>query len=516
MKPLIILLLVFGASHFKAQDIPSNRITDWSKAGLHQEISMAKTVNINMFKKFVTENLSYNLALTEAFKALGEKGGVVKFNEGEYFFDQKIDMPSNVVLSGVSSAKTLFTFNLGGKESCISFKGNNSGKALGIVQLTNANSYTIAINGQIAPYSYAFVRYKDKAILESSWAYNHFGQIVYTTGQKGNEITLENPLRFAITNLAIADVLVIKPIVNSGIENVKIVRKDKTKSKTANILFDYAANCFVSGVESNMANFAHVIVQHSAHITVTGCYFHHAFSYGSGGVGYGVLTQYSASDNLIEDNVFEHLRHSMLLQAGANGNVFAYNYSTDPFWIQGFFPSSSAGDIVLHGNYPFLNLFEGNIAQNVVIDGSHGINGPFNTFFRNRLENYGITAIAYPMTNKQNFAANEITSKGFLTGLFVILGVDHFSEFNNIQGEITPSYSTEPKQVSLYGADVSEANRIGAVSNYNTSALSAKTRFETEEFTKFIALYSVGKGKRAVPKEKKETKKWWKFWGRKK
>jgi len=508
MKKLTLFLLVISANYFCAQDIPSNRITDWTKAGLHKDLTYSNSIQIDDYKDFVSENGSYNLALIEAFKALGENGGVIKFSEGNYRFNDKINMPSNVVLSGVSSQKTTFTFNLGGKASCISFQGKMSGKTMTIIKTTDLNNPTISVSGNIAPNRYAFVHYKDKTVLKSSWAYNHFGQIVYTTDQNNEVITLETPLRLAITNLAIADAVEITPVVNSGIENMKIVREDKTKGKTANISFDYSANCFVSGIESYMANFAHVLIQRSAHITVTGSYFHHAFAYGSGGVGYGVVTQFSASDNLIVDNVFEHLRHSMLLQAGANGNVFSYNYSTDPYWEQGFFPSNSAGDIVLHGNYPFLNLFEGNIAQNLVIDGSHGINGYYNTFFRNRLENLGITAVAYPMTNRQNFSANEITSEGLLSGLFIILGTDHFSEYNNVKGEITPNYSTEPKKVSLYGADASEESRIGIKNNYNTSALNAKTRFTEKQFTQISKLYT-------VPKEKmKKKSKWWKFWGK--
>ena len=62
----------------------------------------------------------------------------------------------------------------------------------------------------------------------------------------------------------------------------------------------------------------------------------------------------------------------------------------DPFWTGTVLPSDAAGDLVLHGNYPYANLFEGNILQNLVVDDSHGLNGPYNTFFRNRADNYGI------------------------------------------------------------------------------------------------------------------------------
>ena len=78
----------------------------------------------------------------------------------------------------------------------------------------------------------------------------------------------------------------------------------------------------------------------------------------------------------------------MLLQAGTNGNIYSYNYSLQQKRTE--LPSDAAGDIVLHGNYPYANLFEGNIAQNIGGDASHGMNGPANVFFRNRALHYGI------------------------------------------------------------------------------------------------------------------------------
>jgi len=91
----------------------------------------------------------------------------------------------------------------------------------------------------------------------------------------------------------------------------------------------------------------------------------------------------------------------VLLQSGANGNVISYNYSLNPNQSDSP-PANGAGDLVLHGNYPFANLFEGNICQNVMIDASHGINGPYNTFFRNRVQLYGIIMSPSPATDSMN------------------------------------------------------------------------------------------------------------------
>ena len=67
---------------------------------------------------------------------------------------------------------------------------------------------------------------------------------------------------------------------------------------------------------------------------------------------------------LVEHNAFNSLRHAMIVSVGANGNVFGYNYSRDswdPAGNSGF--GDQKADISIHGFYPFMNLFEGNIVE---------------------------------------------------------------------------------------------------------------------------------------------------------
>ena len=70
----------------------------------------------------------------------------------------------------------------------------------------------------------------------------------------------------------------------------------------------------------------------------------------------------------------------MLVQAGANCNVFSYNYSREQDWN---YNPKLGPDLCLHGNYPFGNLFEQNVVCQISADNEHGVNGPYNTFLRN-------------------------------------------------------------------------------------------------------------------------------------
>jgi len=222
-----------------------------------------------------------------------------------------------------------------------------------------------------------------------------------------------------------------EPIENVWISDLSIQRLDETTTQRSNIFFKYAYNSGVSCIKSYQANFAHIAISSSHHISISSSLFKDGFSYGEGGKAYGVVLQNATSQSKVFNNSFDHLRHSMLLQAGANGNVVSYNYSKNPHWESGFLPADSAGEIVLHGNYPYANLFEGNIVGNIVVDDSHGINGPNNTFFRNRADGYGFfTALINP-TDALNLIGNEVKNTNPGYGLFSINGDDH-SIFANV------------------------------------------------------------------------------------
>jgi hypothetical protein len=164
----------------------------------------------------------------------------------------------------------------------------------------------------------------------------------------------------------------------------------------------------------------------------------------------------------IENNIFKTLRHSMMVKQGANGNVFAYNYSIDPNRSE--FPANYGADICLHGHYPFANLFEGNINQNTAIDQAYGPSGPGNTFFRNRTELYGfIMTSGSVQSNGQIIVGNDITSTTLFQGQYITVGSGHFESANRVKGVVTPAGTSTLIDTSLY---------LTSKPNYWTSSLS--------------------------------------------
>jgi hypothetical protein len=129
--------------------------------------------------------------------------------------------------------------------------------------------------------------------------------------------------------------------------------------------------------------------------------------------------------------------------------------------------------------------------QNIVLDDSHGANGPGNTFFRNRAELYGIFMNNNPPSPGQLFIGNEVTSTLPFTGVYFLSGSNHFEYGNNIQGDILPLSTNQLAAQSLYltePPDYFEAVNlslpaIGPPLPLNTGIIPSQARFLSGKMT---------------------------------
>lgn len=452
VRIILFTLFLFSYHTLLAQVFETDRITDWSKAGNSAKLPES-TVQINVLD-FGADNTgvtSCNAAYNSAIESLSGGAGIIYFPEGEYYFDAAVAIPDSVLLKGESSA-SLLRFNLGGSGNLIVMNGGISTVEHTLAATATKGSYELELVDATDFEVGDVLRLGcfDEDLMYSTWAYGTLGQVLIITEKEGNVVRFDDPLNHHYPLSRNPSVRKINPRKAAGISCLSIEREDATESQTSNIYIGYAVNCFITNVKSENCNFAHIEVNSSAHVTIEGSYFHDAFAYGGGGQGYGVVFQATSSFNLAQNNIFNHLRHSMLLQSGANGNVFAYNYSHNPYWDEGSLPGNAAGDAVLHGNYVFQNLFEGNTVQNIVVDASHGSNGPYNTFFRNRAELYGFFSDFSTTTDSMNVVGNEITNSGFPLGLFAVNGVGHYAYGNNVSGTTNPANSSDVQTNSLY------------------------------------------------------------------
>lgn len=400
MKKLYILLVGLSLTLFSySQQINAtfgagSVKLDWQRAGFPGDTvpSYPNVVDITAFGANNTGATSTNAAFTAAVNSLSGAPGVIYFPAGNYLFTATLFLRSNLILRGAGSGNTTLTFNHASEGDLIRVVGTaGSSTPITAAVLQYGNQVTVT-DPNIASMG-GFVKIyqnNESSLITSSWADNTVGQISLLKSKNGNTFTFYNRHRRAIPLAGAPIAQALNMIKGVGIECLKIKRMDVdlVANQTSNIFFNYAAFCWVKGIESDSTNFAHVSIMNSTNIEVTGSYFHGSFAYGGGGSAYGVVCHMTTGDCLIENNIFKHLRHAMLLQAGANGNVYAYNFSLQPRRTE--VPSDYGGDIALHGNYAYANLFEGNIVQNPGADASHGKNGPMNVFIRNRAQHYGL------------------------------------------------------------------------------------------------------------------------------
>lgn len=484
-RTILFILLLYQSGW--AQVIPADRRSDWSGAGLSDQYSEIEVVvSLEEFGGKGDGHTSNNRAIEDAQQWLDHKGGIIQLDSGMYVFDRSVILDDGIVLRGKGVKNTGIRFIAPASGDLIQIKGEMKDTAMTLSLTANKGTDWLELSSTMGlkPGDYIRLMMEDTDLVTSSWAKNTVGQIVQIRAVGKDTIYLNEALRMDYPVERHPKAIRIIPRRGVRIECMRIIRGVNDDFQSSTILMEYAADCSISGVEMDSCNFSHVNITSSTHCEVRNSYFHDAFDYGGGGKGYGVMIQATSGDCLVENNVFRHLRHSMILQSGANGNVFGYNYSIEPYWTGVSLPADAAGDLVLHGNYPYANLFEGNIGQQIVIDDSHGVNGPFNTFFRNRLGLYGIFMNNNPPTDYVNLVGNEVTNTGVLLGLYLIAGNNHIQYGNNIKNKIYPTGTEVLTDTSLYLSYKPDFMQqqvnfpaIGYPNEYNTGKIAAQLNF---------------------------------------
>ena len=507
MKKNIYLFFIMLSTLNSFSQAYTIKTFNWNDAGFKGiKPTYSQSVSIMSFGGNNTNSASNNTALNNAIAALGTNGGTIYFPKGVYSFTGQVSFSrDSITLKGAGYDSTQLRFNLSGiLNNCINITGsqvNTDTTSFASAGVRDSNWVNVLNAGvfSVGQWVYLQCGTGSNAYFNDTWAYGSLGQILQIKTIVGNKITFNSPFRFYYKLALQPKIKKILPRKAIGFECMKVQRLDPTTQQTSLFSFDKAVQCWISGIEGDSTNYSHVELNRCSNIDIVNSYFHHAFAYGGSGQGYGIAFQYSANECKVENNVFQNLRHSMLFQAGANGNVCGYNYSFNPFWSQFPFPSNSAGDIVFHGNYPFANLCEGNINQNTVIDNSNAKNGPYNTLFRNRSELYGVFMNTGPATDTSQFLGLEVTNTGGGFGLYTIVGNGNLEYGNMIKAVLTPAGTNSLTEKSLYysGAQrpqcfnnsVHNWSILGIPNAYNSNSNAAKDRAMQNHWADCVCSY---------------------------
>ncbi|NNC96419.1 MAG: hypothetical protein HKN92_12745 [Chitinophagales bacterium] len=435
---LLLYLLSFS------QLIPPNRLADWNAAGLSQNPpSVDSIVNVVSDLGLSDDGSGDVSVLFETALGNATTQTLFYFPPGAYLFQSTVNVPSNVIIKGAGADSTTFIFDLGGNSGhCFQLAGSQTSTFADVQSGLTKGAVKIVSTAASAFSSGDYLELKQSNgswdSNPAAWATDVVGQITAVDAVIGDTIYLDQKLRIDYDTALNPQIRRLELVEFSGFECFSIERSDQAPGTSHNFLFSKAANCWMKGIESRKSNGSHVMITSSTNIEVRDSYFRRAFEYnGASTHGYGVTIAHHAGLCLVENNIFKFLRHAMMVKEGANGNVFAYNYSREPNRSE--LISDFSGDISVHGHYPYANLFEGNIVQNIIIDHYWGPGGPNNTFLRNATELYGLLMTSgSPNTEAQHFVSNDVHGFGF----YSVTGNDNIEAANRWQDSIQPYSDT--------------------------------------------------------------------------
>lgn len=482
---IAICICLLLASNSFSQQIDNNRLSQWAANYIKQDYNGYLQLNVLDYGIKADSSIDNSALLNILIQNNKNKNVVLNFPKGKYLFKKPIALWATVILKGASIDSTLFYFKLNTEDHLIKVLGTRTNLKDTLLKgySKNSNKLYLKTKKYNSDYRYILINENDGGRINSSWASGSIGQINSVNIKYNDTLYLDFPLRQKYSDTLFPRVEEIKPITAVGLECFTVVRLDQTTGQTSNIYFNLAANCWLKGIKSLNCNFAHVEINNSLKITVENSLFKGAFDYGGGGKAYGTAVQATSSDCFVANNIFDNLRHPMLLQSGSNGNVFAYNFTINSHRTE--FPTDFSSDIALHGNYPYANLFEGNEVGLIWIDDSHGKNGPFNTFIRNRTNKYGIY-MSQAASDSQNFIGNEITGTGLGQGQYTLTGKGHFEYGNNKTGTTIPTATNDLTIKSFIYTQKPEFDNnsifpIIGLPNFNLSKIPAFHRFSKNE-----------------------------------
>lgn len=420
----LFICMVFNGLVY-AQSFPETRRVDWSNVGLeiNRPVNYDYIVDICQPPYNVVPNPdgdwnTNDEGLIRAIENTRGKAGwkLIYFSQnGTYKFGSVIDLgvaDSNLVFKGSNSNNVILFFKAA-DEVIDMFR--ISGEIIETIDVTNEiskGSDEITLQSGSLNKNIHYVDFFDNRVTGYSWA--KVGQIFKVKENLGNN-SYQLSDKFSYSHPQSYDPQIIKfiPAKNIGFEDITIKRDggiSRGSGVSCNIRFKYSTNCWVYGVESWGTIGWHFGVEKSSHIWIHGNFIHHANNY-AGGDAYGVCLHDRSTNCLVENNIFNYLRHAMIVQSSATKNVFAYNYSYDKYCNADCnFLGDGSADISVHGTLANSNLFEGNMAEFLKADRSHGFNGDFNTFFRNRIGTLGfLNDIEIEFITSPNIIGNKCT-----------------------------------------------------------------------------------------------------------
>lgn len=409
-----LLVYLFSPLPALAIQIPSSNRINWDP-GIPGGIPIySNSISVTDFGANGSDSRDDTQAFKDAISA-APKNTTIHIPTGTYYLSSTITLGKNyITLKGEGHQNTRLIFTQW-TDKLIQFNsqwGCSDSRYVDITQNVLKNSSTITVTSASQFQVGDFVRIRqdlDPALYTcgykgcESWQDRSMGQVLQVASVNGNQVTFTHPLNLNLKTSLRPKACDNPMVTYTGIQDLYIEFPNST-GYGSNLQMHDTAYCWVKNVWSQKSLTAHIFFDTSYGNEIRGNYFNSSYDHGAGGKGYGIRGEQQSTNNLIEDNIFNHLRHSIVFSLGSSGNVAGYNFSRNPFTSQS--PNWLTSDATSHGSYATQNLFEGNIIQLALADNVWGTNGP-TTFFRNRIEK-DLSNIDASISNPEKFAYIEI------------------------------------------------------------------------------------------------------------
>jgi len=375
--------------------LPLSRQVDWSTAGIPGDIPKAVAgANVIDFGAVANDNKDDWSAFQKAINEVkGKAKNAIIIPSGNFIISKTLKIDMQVVLRGAGAENTHLTFTMKGNGIEVTKKGYGPW-----IKLTHTVPFRESVLKLTSTRTFAagdFVEIQqknDKKLMYTSskwdvpWAQQAVGQLFKVKKVSENTLVLTEPTNITFKRDLGAEVRRVDLVPWVGIEDLHITRQSTQQNSGFSIFLKNTAYTWISRVHSEQAVTNHIGAHRVYKCEIRDSYLHDSSHHGVGGNGYGVKLGFHVTGCLIENNIFHSLRHSMLLHLGANGNVLGYNYS--------YGSKNQTGkilpDISIHGHYPYANLIEANIVEEIGFADFWGPAGPLNTAYRNCVTKEGI------------------------------------------------------------------------------------------------------------------------------
>jgi hypothetical protein len=456
---MLVSLPGVGLAQPWAGILDPSRAIDWSGAGIPGGIPARTTICANWYNgsgapaSTIGNNGDYYFRADVAHASAEYKKTsgtwAATGNEFTYYVSGNISLPSNITLRGAGANLTILdahgtsgnVIGLGsGTPAFASAISITGGTAAGSTSITVASSSGISVGAYLL-----ITQLNDGTTVNTSGSEGACtwcdggqasgtraqGQIVEVTSVSGTTIGITPGLYVAYTRTPTATPFTASAK-NAGVENLQVYANNT--GYAANFYMGECAYCWLSGVEGNYADGDHVEIDWSYRGIVQNSYFSNAYLHTPGTYDSDLVLRNKSTGMLVQNNIFERLHVSMMMEWGAAGNVIAYNYAL------GNFDSGSTNvmmsNVNTHGAHPMMNLIEGNVVAQFHPDSIWGSSGT-NTAFRNWVT--GATKICNPTSGGRSAVSCSGSNGWWAVQAVRLMDIDYLATSYNLVGNVVGS-----------------------------------------------------------------------------